>query len=74
MDEVKAFKRYENGERISKKEVDLLRTYACRQLNSWMPNRKFCESVYNECSTFQFVIEWRKKNNFCPVARSGEKI
>ena len=74
MDEVKAFEKYENGERLLKKEVDLLRSYACRQLISWTPNREFFEYIYNECSALQFVIEWREKNNLCPVARRGEKI
>ena len=50
MDEVTVFKKYEDYQRLSIKEVQFLRNYACRQLNGWTPNREFYQAVYDDCN------------------------
>ena len=57
MDEVTVFKKYEDYQRLSIKEVQLLRNYACRQLNGWTPNREFYQVVYDDCNNPYLVIE-----------------
>ena len=74
MDELAAFRQYEDYQRLSEKEVQLLRSYACRQLVYWTPNRKFYQDVYNECNDLYLVIEWRKKHKLCALAQKGEKV
>ena len=74
MDELAAFRQYENYQRLSEKEVQLLRSYACRQLVYWTPNRKFYQDVYSECNDLYLVIEWRKKHELCALAQKGEKV
>ena len=74
MDELAAFRQYEDYQRLSEKEVQLLRSYACRQLVYWTSNRKFYQDVYNECNDLYLVIEWRKKHELCALAQKGEKV
>ena len=74
MDELAAFRQYEDYQRLSEKEVQLLRSYACRQLVYWTPNRKFYQDVYNECNDLYLVIEWRKSHELCALAQKGEKV
>ena len=73
IDELTAFEKYQAYQRLSFEEVQLLRNYACRQLNSWTPNRDFYQAVYDECNNLYLVIEWRKKNQHCAVAQKGER-
>ena len=74
MDELAAFRQYEDYQRLSEKEVQLLRSYACRQLVYWTSNRKFYQDVYNECNDLYLVIEWRKKHELCALAQKEEKV
>ena len=64
MDELAAFKKYEGHQRLCEKEVQLLRSYACRQFIGWTPNGDFYQAVYDKCNNLYLVIEWRKKMNF----------
>ena len=68
------FQRFENYESILENEIPLLRNYICGNLVSWSPNFNYYESIYNELSQLYLVIEWRKRHNFFPSARRGEKV
>ena len=74
MDELAAFRQYEDYQLLSEKEVQLLRNYACRQLVYRTPNRKFYQDVYDECNDLYLVIEYRKRNGLCALAQKGQKV
>ena len=74
MDEQTAFEKYEAYQHLCFEEVQILRNYACRQLNGGTPNRDFYQAVYDDCNNLYLVIEWRKKNQHCAIAQKEEKV
>ena len=74
MDDSAAFEKYEGRQLLCKKEIQLLRNYASRQLVAWIPNRDFYQSVYDESNNLYIVTEQRKRPKLCAVAEKGEKV
>ena len=68
------FEFFENGNYIHENDIQLVRDYISTNLNSWSANCGYWLRQYHIVSKLNIVCNWRKENNFCALAKKGEKI